>query len=178
MAKKLKIAKGLWFAALIHGQYTVGKVQKEGKWFYLCQNKISGGSPKNKLGFIYSWCVEKGSKEKLSTSCVSMFQLFLKEPKDPKVLDSVFGYNTVLYPNHMLKIGCNVFDVDEVNKVVKKILAKAEKSKIKNLSQDLIVIPSNSNHGSCITVTQSQVWHGYDHVPIKKILTLQKLLNK
>lgn len=73
-----KIHVGKKFAASINGvSITDGKIQSETGGFYLCQNRQSGATCKDTLGYRYSWSVGSGSEADLKSNGVTDFKVFV-----------------------------------------------------------------------------------------------------
>lgn len=64
--------KGLNFKANIDGTPSEGKIQVENGKVYLCQDKQDGEDCQDKLGFMYSWTIGKGSPEDMKEICVNV----------------------------------------------------------------------------------------------------------
>jgi hypothetical protein len=72
------------FVAHISGRDGVtGRIQFQDGAFYLCQNKVSGNSPDDILGFRYAWCVGTGSKHDIERNSVYNLSLSDDEWDEP-----------------------------------------------------------------------------------------------
>ena len=66
-----KVPVGTKFKAKIHHEFCEGKIQKEGGSVYLCQNKFSGTSPKDRLGYSKGWHIRDGNTSYRNKEAVS-----------------------------------------------------------------------------------------------------------
>lgn len=74
--RDLKLSdKGKIFIASFSDEIVTGKIQVEGKQFYLCQNIKNGSRCSDTLGYQYSWYVDSGSKYDISRNGVKDFKL-------------------------------------------------------------------------------------------------------
>lgn len=73
--KNLLNCNGRFFSAKIYKDEVTGRIRVEDKRVFLCQDKKSGVSCKNRLGYKYSWEVRDGSEEELINEHVYDFKL-------------------------------------------------------------------------------------------------------
>lgn len=66
---------GRKFSAKIRGTYAEGLIRVENGRVYLCQNMKAGADCGDKLGFSFSWQVNKGSRDNLESTGVTDFSL-------------------------------------------------------------------------------------------------------
>nr|DAZ22769.1 MAG TPA: hypothetical protein [Caudoviricetes sp.] len=66
---------GRKFSAKIRGTYAEGLIRVEDGRVYLCQNMKDGADCGDKLGFSFSWQVNKGSMDDLESTGVTDFRL-------------------------------------------------------------------------------------------------------
>lgn len=66
---------GRKFSAKIRGTYAEGRIRVEDGRVYLCQNVRDGDNCDDKLGFSFSWHVNKGSRYNLESTGVTDFCL-------------------------------------------------------------------------------------------------------
>lgn len=66
---------GRKFSAKIRGTYAEGLIRVEDGRVYLCQNMKNGAGCGDKLGFSFSWQVNKGSRDDLESTDVTDFCL-------------------------------------------------------------------------------------------------------
>lgn len=66
---------GRKFSAKIEGTYAEGLIRVENGVVYLCQNVKDGDACDDKLGFSFSWQVDKGSRDDLESTDVTDFRL-------------------------------------------------------------------------------------------------------
>lgn len=59
-----------------------GKIQKENGKFYLCQNVVSGSTCIDRLGYTFSWSVNKGNEEDLEQNSVTNLIIRMKPSFD------------------------------------------------------------------------------------------------
>ena len=89
--------RGFCFKASIKRLTCEGKIQVENGYVYLCQNIIDGAVCHDRLGFKYSWCIIDGSKEDMTMTHVTDFEIVPRDPetyKDWQVGDTIeYGDN-------------------------------------------------------------------------------------
>lgn len=75
--------KNLKFKAKINGTPCGGAIQVENGSVYLCQNDKKGANSDDKLGFMYSWYISKGSPEDMKRFDINVTD-FEIVPRDPE----------------------------------------------------------------------------------------------
>lgn len=117
------IPVGTKFTATIDGDECEGRIQKEYSFIYLCQNAKNGASTKNKLGYKYSWEIDKN--ETLGYYNIVNLEIEL----DPDFIDNyvepeVFpvGEYEASFFKGFIKIGCQTITNECVRKVVEKLV--------------------------------------------------------
>ena len=75
--------KGFNFNAVIDGTSCEGRIQVEGGRVYLCQDKKDGADCADKLGFMYSWGIKRGTPEDMKRFNVNVTDLEIV-PRDPE----------------------------------------------------------------------------------------------
>ena len=92
--KNLKGCAGMYFSAKINGKEVVGRIQEQGESVYLCQNKVNGACPADKLGYKFGYCVSIGGDCELKMANVTDLKLqdeegFVESYKDWQMGDKV-----------------------------------------------------------------------------------------
>lgn len=118
-----KAKAGTWFKATIKDTQVIGRIQKEDDNYYLCQNEWDGSDADNKLGFKYSWIVQKGTVVDLKSEDVSQLQLLKSKPKGfiaPKIPKSwIIGDYKATEQKGGILVGCT-FVPDKLIKEIAK----------------------------------------------------------
>lgn len=65
------------------------KIQKEDGNYYICQDLKEGSNCKDKLGYKYSWIVDKGSKENLAQYTVRVTKILLLDQPTIKSINII-----------------------------------------------------------------------------------------
>lgn len=117
-----KIPTGSTFTADIGGIKCTGRVLKEGKKIYLCQDRQSGDRGKILLGYKYSWTIKQGSLDDLELTEVDELRVFLPEKgyKIPIDLKSFGSYDVSINKN-FVRVGCTPVSFEQVEAVYLKM---------------------------------------------------------
>jgi hypothetical protein len=77
---------GKKFTGSIEGkEITDGRIQYENKSYYLCQNKVSGSSCDDKLGYSKSWSVQEGTASILKKNHVTKLVILEELPTEVSI---------------------------------------------------------------------------------------------
>lgn len=123
--------KGLNFKANIDGTPSEGKIQVENGKVYLCQDKQDGEDCQDKLGFMYSWTIGKGSPEDMKEICVNVTD-FEIVPRDQET-----------YQDWQVGDRCYQPDEDDYIGIMEVIFRSGE----------LVVLKDENNEVLCMTVS-------------------------
>jgi hypothetical protein len=127
-----KIPIGSTFTANIEEIKTSGRIFKHGTNIYLCQNKKDGCDSPNKLGFKYSWIINRGTAADLSKISIDVSNLNVYLPEKgyeiPDVEKSIGRY-TVQVDSEKVTVGCTPVPFKRVEQIYKKMV-KLRKYKI------------------------------------------------
>jgi hypothetical protein len=96
----MKLKKGQRVTCNIDGTLIKdAKIQKENGKFYICQNEINRSISKDKLGYEYSWCIGRGTKEDLKYFKVTDLKLLpytIENIDYPDIIENETGRMKVL----------------------------------------------------------------------------------
>jgi hypothetical protein len=108
--KKSDFKHGQWFRANINDDYCIGRISIEDNTVYLCQDTHNGSDADDKLGFTYSWQVNKGSASDVKANDVTNLELLSRKPasyKAPVLLPSIGSFKVVLKDDgETVQVGC------------------------------------------------------------------------
>lgn len=119
------IPTGTKFTGTIQRKEVSGRIRKEDRKIFLCQDVQQGGTPddENTLGYLYSWTVFYGSDPELKEHEVVIRSLELdpdflfQETKGPIALNEAY---TAIICKGFVKVGCQTIS----NEVIREVAAK------------------------------------------------------
>ncbi len=145
---------GRKFSAKIRGTYAKGRIRVEDGKVYLCQNVKDGADCDDKLGFSFSWKVNKGSRDNLESTDVTDFRLILDTAEEieaykdwlvgDKITDGLESLEVIFRSGELVvckgsddKASSN-YTCNELHKCGYRLVVESEKEEIIEVTMDEI----------------------------------------
>ena len=114
-----KIPVGSKFTCLIKGKKTSGRIQKEGKDIYLCQDVENGVMCDDKLGYKFSWSIMSGSITHIEYNGVKELEIELDPDYKSPIQWGQLGEYTVTIYDDFIKVGCTKVTKTQIEDILR-----------------------------------------------------------